>query len=324
MRKGFGQAPAWVVSLFLLSVSAIAWAEGMAGLQLVCLDDNSGAKIFVDGSPKGVCEEGSMRLFVESGKHKLLAEKPEGDDQIRRFTVNLDLYDGEIKRITVNLGKAELTPEGKIRQQARQAAADMVAKQEALRKDVEGANAGDIASIENMIRRYQTGDMVAKDEKRVANLQQYLQEKKQENVLNEVRAVQASAEAGNLSSIQKMIGFYQNGYGVEKDPEMVKYWEAKVENNKKTKIIEKKIKDIDYFFVYKKIGVATMQEMDESMVIFGSITLPLFVASTVTDLVIMPFKAARYTYLKKQLKAHAAYFAEPDSLMATYYQHSAH
>lgn len=94
----------------LLLPGTAALAADVSMLRIACGGDSAGAEVSVNGKLKGECP---IDVQVEPGEVVVSAVRMEGKLRQRLFQRSYRIGDGVIKRIDIELGPADFTPEGR-------------------------------------------------------------------------------------------------------------------------------------------------------------------------------------------------------------------
>ncbi len=196
-------------------------------------------------------------------------------------------------------------------------------RNKAVAYQIEAANKGDASSVQALIERYRTGDWVEASPQKVA----YWSDK-----LETIRAQKdiASAKQGDVKAMTALIERYASGTGVKKDAQKVAYWQqqkqqrlAQISEQQKKAKAKKTLTELNYFFWSGTI-VKGMQTPDDRMNPLSKTTLFPFALTggVLSDLISAPFKLSSQIKASRELAAHPALWANPDSMVAKAYLQS--
>lgn len=193
------------------------------------------------------------------------------------------------------------------------------------------AKAGDVAALQALIVRYQSGIGVGADAARVKQLQARL-------VAAELAQDRQQAEAGDMAALERMAQRYEKGLGVGKDPSQAQLMRTRIAEVQAQRAAEAaqaaaaaaqtakaaeaqtKIAAVQYFEFTGKMMMSIMGSVDQkdsSAMISAAVTaIPFSLAGLASDAVAAPFKATYIKRLRDQATLRAAAWGNPDSLMA--------
>ena len=315
----------WI--LFLSLAFSLTAFSGDAFLRIQSDAANSGARISINGIFKGECP---LDVAVESGKLEVVAIKTVDAEHVQRWSQVLTLGDDAVKRIQVQLSEPVLTAKA---YKARQVAT--------YEKNKAAAAAGDSAAMLILADLYEQGIGI---DRNVKLAQQWREKAAATQETEKAQADLDAAKTGDISAMERITTRYEEGKGIEKNIDQAYLW-----RNKKLKALadqdeaqrRKKIKDdaervrsslegdmcsVDYLGTTKYVLEDWFgwgyDSQPEAPVVITSI--PTILAVEALDLITTPIRFTKKQLISKKLKAHAAAWANPESMMGKAQENTEH
>ncbi|BFM48407.1 hypothetical protein [Marinomonas sp. THO17] len=158
--------------LVLLVLGPSAALADSALIGIYCQENSNGAKVYVNEELKFECADFAREaLVVEEGRYQVKAVQSINQEQEKIFSQQVDATPDRPQRVRITMPQeATLTAYGVTmkKQREAEAARKLVLEQErkakqALESDLAQAKAGDLAAMQRVIERYQTGRGVEKN-----------------------------------------------------------------------------------------------------------------------------------------------------------------
>ncbi|HET8731207.1 MAG TPA: hypothetical protein VFM34_08880, partial [Moraxellaceae bacterium] len=197
---------------FVCGIAAMAMAFPAAAdsiLRIKCYDNDVDAEIFINGHSKGACP---LDVSVAAGTVKLRAQKINGDYG-QFFDTQIVVVEGVPQRVDVTLSAPRLTTEGKLRQEAAEAAAQLRA-----------AESGDIEAMKKVVSYYSTGTGLAKDPAQARAWQKKMTAAVEAKQRKEAYEENIKASNGDVAAMESLVKRYETGTGVEIDAAQAQAW----------------------------------------------------------------------------------------------------
>lgn len=209
----------------LLALPSLS-AEAVSAVRLRCDDNNAGAKVFINGKPKGECP---VDLFLEPGATQIRVVKADGGEYERVWERSLDLADGVSQRFDVELSAPRLTAAAAREREVRAAAQAQADAKAAL----QAAERGDVAAMDDIASRLDGGRGVAVDKAAAAQWRARAEAaraaQRQAALQAEARASLQAAERGDVGAMDDTASRFETGRGVAADPKQAAEWRARAE-----------------------------------------------------------------------------------------------
>ena len=307
----------------LLSVSLLLlWANASQAndtlIRIICSSQDSGAKIFVNGSYKGNCStDGPVDVFIPAGSTRVEAKKMPDAEHEQVFSEQVTAIAGVPKKVKVVLSEPQLT-------QAAREARDKATFAAAL----ESAEGGDIAAMAKVADLYDSGTGVHRDPQQASSWRSKIEE------INAAKELKA-AEGGDLNAMGKVAERYKTGKGLTRNSKKSMEWldkqyklkeEARLREETKQrqeeavrrkKAMEKKLEQASYLKNFKQ---ATREMASKSDPIEGLISATFSPLCLPFDLISTPSRMMERHDIKKRNEEHAGAWAKPDSMLAKAYR----
>ncbi|WP_394181477.1 hypothetical protein [Marinomonas posidonica] len=264
-------------SLILLALGSSITMADNALIGIYCQENTNGVKVYVNDELKFECSDFAREAVVlEEGSYQVKAVQSISKEQEKVFSQQVDATSNRPQRVRITMPQqASLTAYGLAMKKQRDA--------EAARK-------------------------LALENERLAK--QALEDD------------WAKAGQGDLAAMQRMIGRYESGDGVEKSQEQAEYWQRqytvqKAQKDRLAKIesLEKALDENPYFYFLNSFPRA-IQNSDASESSTLMTGLPLF---TFSDIISSPTVYSDRKDIQERLDAiegHAVRWAKPDSMVA--------
>lgn len=207
--------PLAIALLMFLSSSALAESV----LRIHCGDDAEGARVFIDGEPKGSCP---ADLFLPPGDTSLRVVKPVDDERERVYETELSLVDESARRVIVKLSHPRLTAEA--RQQRERAR--LAREKKAAKLAMEKAEDGDTDAMRELAGYYRNGKGVSEDTDKA---EQWATRAETLDSKRLARKTLEQAEAGSVNAMQRMADLYESGDGVPQDDAKASEWRRRAD-----------------------------------------------------------------------------------------------
>jgi len=313
--------------LLVLTMAFSAYADSVIRIQ--CEDDDLGTEVFINDKFVGECPVDAQ---VPAGTNLLRARKIlDNGDYEKVFEKQLRLGEGAAQRVELVMSNPRLTPEGKARKEAAEAAT--ILKQ---------AESGDIAAMHKIAELYDTGIGVKKAPATATMWRNRVESTK-------AQAELAAAEAGNIEAMRGIATRYEKGLGVDKDPGQAQAWRDRVdaatrrkaaqeEEARRRKIereeaeknaqaararAEMRKKQLDNFTFFKDTKRA-FDDASKSLDNHGLLALPLGITlfpiatavGLVSDAISAPTRTDDLNKLKQEAALRPSTWGRPDSMIA--------
>ncbi|MEN8140158.1 MAG: hypothetical protein ABFR97_02940 [Thermodesulfobacteriota bacterium] len=303
--------------LLILGTAANCLAEETI-LAIYCQSQDQGAKIYVNHALKGECPaDGRVTLFIPPGPTTVEVKKRVDAEHERFFQQQYTAAADRPERIRVSLSKPQLTAEAR---QARERAA--------FERDLQAAKQGNLKAMAVMVERYEKGQGVRQNSNQARAWQNRIDETLARKELQK-------AQAGDIAAMEGMARRYKTGTGVKGSRAEARKWQenateakrlAKEREQARQKAartarqrakIQAKINAINF----TEITDAAMTPPKGDDVITYLTVSPIFTAAgIILDLTSTPIKLTKKNKLTKELEAHAAAWARPNSMVARAYR----
>ena len=204
----------------LLSSSSLYAAD--SAIRIKCKNAGPETKIYINNEYKGTCP--GVDAFLDAGKIDIRAHKVDGDYE-QLFNRQIELIKGVPQRISVVLGKSQLTREATERraeEERKRKAEEELRLRGVVEMDLKAARNGDLRAMEKMVQYYTKGEGVAKNTKKAAYWQSKVTEIQFQKELK-------AAKAGDKKSIKLLVQRYETGNGVKQSQKEADFWENELE-----------------------------------------------------------------------------------------------
>ena len=335
-------------TLFLLLTSSAMANDSI--VRVGCAPSDAGGQVFINGELRGQCP---VDIMLPAGEVDLEVILRVDAKHEKRFHQKFVLYAGVAKRVIVAYGPARLTAEARkameeAEREQRRLAAEARRKRERTAHEtrIAAARKGEVAAMEVVAVDYETGRGTKKDlakaafwRKKATTAKAKAAEKARLEAEQALLAADRNAAgSGDPEALRRMGDRYHNGNGVPRNPEEAGRWYARAdqaaEKRKRAEALEKrrdaheaKRREIEARLEKARYFPCMRHEFGKKRTdpfeIFLTGIPSSWIGSTI-DTLLLPVTFTQKMCIQKELDAHAAAWANPDSMMGQAFKTPVH